>query len=71
MKKLIAILLIATVACSVIEGINLNQFINKIRSSLKDKTASVFSILNKNKIKNIIKNITVTKCGRWNTRSLC
>ena len=71
MKKLIAILLIATVACSVIEGINLNQFINKIRSSLKDNTASVFSILNKNKIKNIIKNITVTKCGRWNTRSLC
>ena len=67
MKKLIAILLIATVACSVIEGINLNQFINKIRSSLKDKTASVFSILNKNKIKNI----TVTKCGRWNARSLC
>ena len=42
MKKLIAILLIATVACSVIEGINLNQFINKIRSSLKDKTASFF-----------------------------
>ena len=67
MKKLIAILLIATVACSVIEGINLNQFINKIRSSLKDKTASVFSILNKNKIKNI----TATKCGRWNARSLC
>ena len=67
MKKLIAILLIATVACSVIEGINLNQFINKIRSSLKDKTASVFSILNKN---NII-NIPVTYCGRWNARSLC
>ena len=66
MKKLIAILLIATVACSVIEGINLNQFINKIRSSLKDKTASVFSILNKNN-----KNITVTYCRRWNARSLC
>ena len=67
MKKLIAILLIATVACSVIEGINLNQFINKIRSSLKDKIASVFSILNKNKIKNI----TDTYCGRWNARTLC
>ena len=67
MKKLIAILLIATVACSVIEGINLNQFINKIRSPLKDKTASFFSILNKN---NRI-NIPVAYCGRWNARSLC
>ena len=67
MKKLIAILLIATVACSVIEGINLNQFINKIRSSLKDKTASVFSILNKsNRI-----NIPNWYCRRWNARSLC
>ena len=67
MKKLIAILLIATVACSVIEGINLNQFINKIRSSLKDKTASFFSILNKN---NRI-NMTIKYCGRWNARTLC
>ena len=67
MKKLIAILLIATVACSVIEGINLNQFINKIRSSLKDKTASFFSILNKN---NRI-NMTIAYCRRWNARTLC
>ena len=67
MKKLIAILLIATVACSVIEGINLNQFINKIRSPLKDKTASFFSILNKNNRKNM----TIAYCGRWNARSLC
>ena len=67
MKKLIAILLIATVACSVIEGINLNQFIKKNKSSLKDKTASVFSVLGKIKIKNI----TITTCRRWNARTLC
>ena len=67
MKKLIAILLIATAACSVIEGINLNQFINKIRSSLKDKTASFFSILNKNNRINMI----IASCRRWNARTLC